>query len=100
MKASGLDEAIEVSKELRGYTFIIFCSDNCGYCNGIEFIIKDIAERFSDSNVFRVDAHIECGLADKYSVENVPTVIIYKNQDLVDFIVGLQTPDRYLRKLQ
>lgn len=73
----------------------------CGPCRMLAPIVKDLAEEFKDKAVvgkLDIDKHQE--FASKYGVRNIPTVLIFKNGEVVEKQVGVAPKQAYLTKLE
>lgn len=71
-----------------------FYADWCGPCKMMAPLIEKLAEEFSDTAVIgklNVDDHEE--IAMKYQVMNIPTLILFKNGNAVQRLVGVQSRD-------
>ena len=59
-------------------------------------IIEEIAEEHSEYKVCKIDVDEERGLAMRFGVMSIPTVIIFKNGEISDTVVGLRSKDDLL----
>ncbi|MDF2486274.1 MAG: hypothetical protein K0R46_2442 [Herbinix sp.] len=67
-----------------------FYADWCGPCKMIAPIVTELAEEYE--GVFKVgklNVDQEQGTAEKYRVMSIPTLIVFKNGEAVDKVVGL-----------
>lgn len=60
----------------------------CGPCQMLTPVLEKISEERKDFNIYKVDIDEEMELAIKYSVEVVPTMIIFKNGQPVGRLEG------------
>jgi thioredoxin 1 len=64
----------------------------CGPCKKMAPFVQQIREnRASDVVVLKVDAEAQAGIADRYRLEGYPTVIFFKNGQVVGRVLGYQT---------
>lgn len=63
----------------------------CGPCKMLHPIIEEIAEEHSEYKVCKIDVDEERGLAMRFGVMSIPTVIIFKNGEISDTVVGLRS---------
>ena len=71
----------------------------CGPCQLIAPIIEDIAKEYEGkAKVGKVDVDEAQALAIKYGVSSIPTLIVFKNGQPTDKIVGLR-PKETITKL-
>lgn len=57
-------------------SFVFFTSSKCGHCNDVHNILQDISNQ--GYMVYHVDAIKQKDLVSKYSIEAVPTVIVFR----------------------
>ncbi|QGA54837.1 thioredoxin [Sulfolobus sp. E5-1-F] len=66
----------------------------CAPCHLYEPIYKKVAEKYKGKAVFgRLNVDENQKIADKYSVLNIPTTLIFVNGQLVDSLVGAVDED-------
>jgi thioredoxin 1 len=73
----------------------------CGPCIQIAPHVEAVAEQFSGrANVYKVDVDSEGDLATQFHVMSIPTLLIFKNGNVVDQIIGFTTKDQIAEKLE
>lgn len=73
----------------------------CGPCKAIAPILEELSKELSGKLVIgkvNVDDHGD--LAGTYGVRAIPTMLLFKDGQLVDTIVGMQSRDALKAKLQ
>ncbi len=61
-----------------------FYADWCGPCKMMNPILKDLKKRMGDAiNIIKVDAERNADAAIKYNVRGVPTLILFKNGEIL-----------------
>ena len=78
-----------------------FYADWCGPCKMIAPIVADLAGEYE--GVFKIgklNVDQEQDTAEKYKVMSIPTLIIYKNGEAVDKVVGLVSKQVLQEKLE
>lgn len=61
----------------------------CGPCQMIAPIIEEIAKKYEGKiKVGKVNVDEEMGLAQRYKVASIPTLVLFKNGEAVDTSVG------------
>lgn len=68
----------------------------CGPCRMVGPIIEEVSEEYAGKAVVGkvdVDSHQE--YAAKYGVRNIPTVLVFKNGEIVDRKVGVSPKQAY-----
>ena len=67
----------------------------CGPCKVQSPILSEIASEFGDRvRVIKIDVDQNAGLASKYHIQGVPTVILFKNGELVWRQSGVVSKDQ------
>ena len=73
-----------------GLTLVDFSAAWCGPCRRIEPILDDIAlARQGELKVATIDTDENVPTTARYQVRTVPTILFFKNGQLVDRIVGV-----------
>ena len=68
----------------------------CGPCRMVGPIIDELSDEYKDKAVVgKVDIDSNQEFAAKFGVRNIPTVLIFKNGELVDRKVGVSTKSDY-----
>lgn len=66
-----------------------FWASWCGPCRMVSPLIDQIAEEFQDKAIVgKVNVDEEASLAISYNVMTIPTVIIFKNGEIIDQVSG------------
>ncbi len=68
---------------------IDFWAGWCGPCKMLSPVVDQIAEENPDIKVGKVDVDAEAELAIKFNVMSIPTLIVFKNGELVNQSVGV-----------
>ncbi len=72
----------------------------CGPCRMLGPIIEEVAEEFEGKAVVgKVDVDNNQQVSVDYGIRNIPTVLIFKNGEVVDKIVGVQPKEVISEKL-
>lgn len=73
----------------------------CGPCKMVAPVIDELSEEFKGKvKMFKVDIDRSAELAQKYGIQGVPTLMIFKDGKTVDKIVGFQPKEILKSKLQ
>ena len=83
-----------------GIALVDFYATWCGPCKMIAPIIHDIANESTDVTVGKVDIDESLALAEKYGVASVPTLIIFKNGQEQERLVGFTSKNESLKALE
>lgn len=81
------EHEVEKSKEL---TLVDFWAPWCGPCKMLSPIVDEIAEERNDVKVCKVNVDEEQVLAAKFGVMSIPTLILFKNGNIINKIIGVQ----------
>ena len=73
----------------------------CGYCRQIESTIEEIAEEYEDRLIVGKVNIDECpDLAAKYYIEFVPTLVIFAEGELIDFVISPDSRDAIVQFIE
>jgi thioredoxin 1 len=66
-----------------------FWAEWCGPCRMITPLVHELAEEYAGKAVFgKVDVDSNIGISTKYGIRNIPTILFFKNGEIVDKQVG------------
>lgn len=71
----------------------------CGPCRVLAPILQSVSEKFEDVNFGEIDVDNQPEIAREQSVRSVPTILFFKNGEIVDKMVGLQQAEVYESKI-
>jgi thioredoxin 1 len=61
----------------------------CGPCRMVAPVVDEIAVQYADKiKVVKVNTDENPGIASKYGIRSIPTLMIFKNKERVDMVVG------------
>ena len=73
----------------------------CGLCRLIQPMLEDVQQEWSDRiEVVRVNADNSLRLASAYQLKSLPTLLLFKNGQLVERLEGFQGRDDLRRAMQ
>jgi len=72
-----------------------FSATWCGPCKALNPILDDISAT-TDIKVFKIDVDRNQGLAIEYGIRSVPTMLIYKNGELVNRLMGMKRKEEII----
>ncbi len=79
-------------------TMVDFYTTWCGPCKMMDPFVKEIKSENSDVvNVLQVDAEAQFDIANQYDIQGYPTVIFFKNGQLVHRAMGAMPKEELLR---
>ena len=72
----------------------------CGPCRMLGPIIEEVAADFEGKEIFgKVDVDNNQDISMQYGIRNIPTVLIFKNGEVVDKLVGVAPKEVIAEKL-
>ena len=84
----------------QGVVLVDFWAPWCGPCQALGPTIENIANQYEGkAKVGKVNVDEERATAEKYMVMSIPTVLVIKNGEVVDTLVGLRPIDDYTEAL-
>ena len=72
----------------------------CGPCKSIAPILEELASEFGESvKITKVNVDSNSEIATKYEIRAIPTILVFRNGEIVETIVGLTSKDDLKAKL-
>jgi thioredoxin 1 len=84
--------------EFSGFVLVDFWANWCGPCQMLTPVIEEI-EKENKVKVVKVDIDQDSQLAQKYNINSIPTVLIFKNGQLQKNITGFHPKQEYLSSI-
>jgi thioredoxin 1 len=78
-----------------------FWAEWCGPCRMIAPILENIAEEYSDSlKITKLDVDRNPQVSMRFGVQSIPTLLLFKDGQPIERIVGYMPKDRLLSKIK
>ena len=82
-------------------TIVDFFADWCGPCRKLSPIIEEIEQELSDKAKFtKINTDENIDLAKEYQISGIPTLLVFKNGELVERMVGLMPKDSIITNIE
>jgi thioredoxin 1 len=83
-----------------GVTMVDFWAPWCGPCRMIAPVIEELAVDFEGkANICKVNTDDEQDIAVKFGIRSIPTILFFKNGEMVDQMVGAASKDAFAQKI-
>ena len=78
-----------------------FWAEWCGPCRALAPVLEEIASELGDkANIAKINVDQNGELAQQYEVRSIPTLIFFKNGEVVKTLVGVQSKEEIKKTLE
>lgn len=78
----------------KGVKLVDFWATWCGPCKMQSPVIEELSEEMSDVEFFKVDVDENKETAQEFGIMSIPTLLIKKDGEVVDKLVGFHSKDQ------
>lgn len=101
MEVKHLTEANFDATAYHGICLVDFWAEWCGPCKMLAPTIDGLAARYEGkATIAKVDVDTEQALAVRFNVMNIPTVLLFRDGELLERFVGVQPESVYTQAIE
>ena len=83
-----------------GVTMVDFWAPWCGPCRMIAPVVEELAEEYEGkATIAKVNTDEQQGLAIRFGIRSIPSILFFKDGEVVDQMVGAASKDVFAQKL-
>lgn len=82
-----------------GLVLVDFWAPWCGPCRMVAPIIEEVANESDGVKVGKLNVDENPQIAGEYQIMSIPTVMLFKDGEVVETLVGLRPKDAYLEAI-
>lgn len=95
LNASNFDEVVK-----SGVSLVDFWAPWCGPCRMVAPVIEELATDFEGkANICKVNTDEEQELAVRYGIRSIPTILFFRDGEIVDQMIGASSKQAFKEKL-
>ena len=83
-----------------GVCVVDFFATWCGPCKMLAPVFEELSQEMSEAKFFKVDVDQALDIARKFSITTVPTMIIFKDGQAVDKMIGFLPKEHIKAKVE
>lgn len=76
-----------------------FWAEWCGPCRAISPIVEELSDEYESINFFKINVDRLQSISSKYTVFAIPTLIIFKGEEILARIQGASSKDSYKKTI-
>lgn len=90
-------EYIKASKQSNKLIVIFFTATWCGPCRSMEPTIKELAAKYTDIDLVKIDVDELFNVSCEYGIQTMPTFLFMKNGKEIDKVAGARKQDLQMK---
>ncbi len=95
------EEGFDKALKQPGLLVVDFWAEWCGPCKMLGPVIEALAEQYDGKAVVgKVNVDDEPELAQKYAIMSIPTVMFFKDGELIDKKIGVMPPQEFIKVIE
>lgn len=84
----------------KGVTLVDFWATWCGPCRMIAPVMTELANFYGDkASICKINTDENQDLCSKYGIRSIPTILIFKDGNLVETMIGAAGVDSFISKI-
>lgn len=85
----------------KGLALVDFWAEWCGPCRVLGPVIEELAEDMGEKvKVCKMDVDSEREIAGKYGIMSIPTVMLFKDGEVVETLIGLRDKGSFVQAIE
>ena len=95
------EEFNNLVENTEGIAVVDFFATWCGPCKMLAPVFQEVGNEFEEkADFYKVDIDESLDIARQFSVSTVPTVIIFRNGEPIEILVGFMTKENLAAKIK
>ena len=95
--ANEVTDATFAQETDKGLVLIDFWAAWCGPCRMVAPVISQLAEEHPEYKIAKLDVDSQPELAGQYSIMSIPSIYVFKNGEVHNKTVGVQSKENLLK---